>query len=226
MESRRAQITNLCLRGFRRQTEIANQPGVDRATGSRDLNVIKERSKEAAVRDLDEAREQELERPALIEQEAWVAWEASKKARETSTNELITGADGDRLKAGIRKEAQTGDPRYISIIQSCIDQRCKLLGLNAPQKAAPTTPDGQEPYRPTVEDFTQARSRTEDWPRERFGISRARPELSSSLAPRPRGISWTITLRSTTPGRPIGFPSASGKPRSKPSTRSAPTAWW
>jgi hypothetical protein len=176
MESRRAQVANLYLRGFRRQTEIANQLGVDRATVSRDLKVIKERWKDSAVRDLDEAREQELDRLAIIEQEAWVAWEASKKARETSTTEQITGADGERLKAGIRKEAQTGDPRYITIIQSCVDQRCKLLGLNAPQKIAPTTPDGQEPYRLTVEEFTQARNRTEEWRRERFGT----PGLSTN----------------------------------------------
>jgi hypothetical protein len=108
-----------------------------------------------------------LARIDRLEQQYWDAWQASKNERQISVTEQTSG-DGEKLKAGIRKVEQTGDPRYLAGVQWC--QRCKILGLNAPQKIAPTTPDGREPYWLTVEDFTQARNRAEEWRRERFGI--------------------------------------------------------
>jgi hypothetical protein len=51
-----------------------------------------------------------------------------------------------------------------------LQDEAKLEGLYPPHKVAPTTPDGREPYRLTVEDFTQAQSRAEEWRRERFAV--------------------------------------------------------
>jgi hypothetical protein len=173
IESRRTQVAGLFLRGVKRQAELAERVGVDRSTVSRDLKVLNARWKEAGVRDLDAAKGQELERIDQLEAEYWDAWERSKKAHETTTTEQTTSADGERLKAGIRKEEQCGDPRYLAGIQWCVDKRCEILGLKAPHKVAPTTPDGKEPYRVTVEDLVQARARTEEWRRERFGSNGA-----------------------------------------------------
>jgi hypothetical protein len=170
IESRRCQLAELFLRGIKRQAELAQHLGVNRSTVSRDLKVLNARWKEAAVRDLDAAKGQELERLDQLEHEYWQAWQQSKGPHEVTTTEQTTGGDGDRVRAAIRKEEQHGDPRYLDGVQWCIEQRCRILGIHAPQKIAPTTPDGQEPYRLTVEDFTQARSRTEEWRRERFGI--------------------------------------------------------
>jgi hypothetical protein len=170
IESRRSQVAELFLRGVRRQGELARRVGVERSTVSRDLKALNARWKEAALRDLDAAKGQELERIDQLEREAWEAWDKSKQAHETTTTEQTTGGDRDHTKAAIRKEDQTGDPRYLAAVQWCIDKRCEVLGLNAPHKVAPTTPDGREPYRLTVEDLVQARSRAEEWRRERFGI--------------------------------------------------------
>jgi hypothetical protein len=171
IESRRSQVAGLFLRGTKRQGELARLVGVDRSTVSRDLKVLHARWKESGVRDLDAAKGQELERIDILEQEYWAAWERSKQDHETTTTEQTTGGENERVKAAIRKDAQTGDTRYLDGVQWCIEQRCKILGLNAPQKVAPTTPDGQEPYRLTVEEFVQARARTEGWRRERIGIA-------------------------------------------------------
>jgi hypothetical protein len=171
IESRRSQVASLFLQGIKRQGELAQRLGVNRSTISRDLRVLNVRWKEAAVRDLDAAKSQELERLDLLEQEYWAAWERSKQPHEMTTTEQTTDGDGERVKAALRKDDQHGDPRYLAGVERCIEQRCKLLGLNAPQKIAPTTPDGREPYRLTIEDFTQARNRTEEWRRERFGIA-------------------------------------------------------
>ena len=168
IESRRTKVAGLYLRGFRRQQEIADQLGVNRATVSRDLKVLQARWREAAVRDLDAAIGQELDRLDQLEREYWQAWLRSQGPHEVTTTEQTSGGDGERVRAAIRKEQQHGDPRYLDGVQRCIEQRCKLLGLCAPQKVAPTTPDGREPYRLTVEDLTLARNRTEEWRRERF----------------------------------------------------------
>jgi hypothetical protein len=170
IESRRTQLAELFLRGIKRQGELAQHLGVNRSTVSRDLKVLNARWKESGVRDLDAAKGQELERLDQLEREYWQAWAKSQGPHEITTTEQTTGGDGEKVKAAIRKEEQHGDARYLEGVQRCIEQRCKLLGLNAPQKIAPTTPDGQEPYRLTVEDFTQARNKTEEWRRDRFGI--------------------------------------------------------
>jgi hypothetical protein len=169
IESRRSQVASLFLQGIKRQGELAERVGVDRSTISRDLKVLNARWKEAGVRDLDAAKGQELDRIDELLRQYWEAWEKSKQAHEISTTEQTTTADGERLKAGIRKEDQHGDPRYLAGVQWCIEQRCKILGLSAPQKIAPTTPDGREPFRLTVENLVQARNRIEEWRRERFG---------------------------------------------------------
>jgi hypothetical protein len=38
---------------------------------------------------------------------------------------------------------QTGDPRYLTAIMGIQDRRSRLLGLDAPVKFAPTTPEGE-----------------------------------------------------------------------------------
>src|SRR5262245_26672452 len=67
IESRRTQVAELFLRGVKRQGELARRLSVDRSTISRDLKVLNARWKESAVRDLDAAKGQELERLDLLE---------------------------------------------------------------------------------------------------------------------------------------------------------------
>jgi hypothetical protein len=142
IESRRCQVAELFLRGIKRQGVLARRLGVDRSTVSRDLKALNARWKEAAVRDLDAAKGQELEHIDQLQREYWSAWEESKQGHETTTTEQTTGGGGDRTRAAIRKEDQHGDPRYLAGVQWCIEQRCKLLGLHAPTETRLTGKDG------------------------------------------------------------------------------------
>jgi hypothetical protein len=144
IESRRCQVADLFLRGIKRQVELAQRIGVNRSTISRDLRVLNDRWKESGVRDLDAAKGQELDRLDLLEREAWQAWEKSKGAHETTTTEQTSTGGGERVKAAIRKDEQCGDPRYLAVVQWCIEQRGKLLGLHAPHKVAPAARDAEE----------------------------------------------------------------------------------
>ena len=74
---------------------------------------------------------------------AWVAWELSLQDKERST--VTTGPNGGTSDM---TENQSGNPRYLDIVLNCIEKRCKLLGLDAPTKIAPTDPTGKQAYEP------------------------------------------------------------------------------
>jgi len=44
-----------------------------------------------------------------------------------------------------------GDPQAYSALMRGVERKSKLLGLDAPQKIAPTSPDGRDPYSITIE---------------------------------------------------------------------------
>jgi hypothetical protein len=72
----------------------------------------------------------------------------------TKGGEYVRGEGRGRRKSpsrktSVRREGQAGDPRFLERVQECVKQRCAILGLQAPEKFAPTTPDGQQPYQPT-----------------------------------------------------------------------------
>ena len=175
IESRRCQLARLVCRQIRTQSELASRLGVDRSTVSRDLKVIKARWKESGVRDFEAAKGEELERIEHLEGEYWEAWEKSKGGHETTVTEQTSTPEGERNKAAIRREDQHGDPRYLAGVQWCIDKRCEILGLKAPHKTAPTTPDGRAPYALNIEDVVQARNqqareRVAEWRNERVNV--------------------------------------------------------
>jgi hypothetical protein len=165
----RVEIARLYLKGWT-QAEIGGQLGLSRQQVGYDLEAVRQGWLQSSLMDFNAKKAEELARIDQLEREYRDAWEKSKSGHETTTTEQTTTADGGRTRAAIRKEEEHGDPRYLAGVQWCIEQRCKLLGLNAPQKIAPTTPDGREPFRLTVEDFTQARNRTAEWRHERFSI--------------------------------------------------------
>jgi hypothetical protein len=163
----RVEIAGLYLQGWT-QAEIGAKLGLSRQQIGYDLAAVRQEWLRSTLVNFDAKKAEELARIDRLEREYWAAWEKSRNGHETTTTEQTTTPQGERSKAAIRREDQPGDPRYLAGVQWCIEQRCKVLGLNAPHKVAPTTPDGQEPYRLTIEDFTQARNRAQEWRRERF----------------------------------------------------------
>lgn len=130
------------------QADIAKEVGVSVPTIVRDLAEIRQRWLESTLRDFDEAKSQELARIDLVEVEAWQGWTDS---RGKNTTERIEDKEATQF-SGVNKITEikqlNGDPRYLQVVLGCIERRCKLLGLNEPDKVAPTSPDGREPYKP------------------------------------------------------------------------------
>lgn len=138
---RRQEIADLYLQGWA-QTAIAKQVGVAQSTVSTDIAAIYEEWRESTIRDFDVMREVELRKLNRVEKEAWAAWERSQNPAQAA----VVSTDGSEQRTQKTVKEQIGDPRYLDQILKCITSRRALLGLDAPTRVAPTSPDGEEAY--------------------------------------------------------------------------------
>lgn len=102
-------------------------------TAHRDVQTILERWRQEMVKGVHEHQAAELARINAMEREAWDAWDASRQYRERTMSKRKTGHTPGE-EAQVTKEKMLGDPRYLQIIQWCINKRCEILGLDAPDK--------------------------------------------------------------------------------------------
>lgn len=86
-----------------------------------DLKTIFKRWRDSQISDMDELKRRELEKIDHVETTYWEQWERS-----------VTADEYDR--------------GFLQGVHWCVEQRCKILGLLAPSRIAPTTPDGDKPY--------------------------------------------------------------------------------
>ena len=129
---------------------------ITQAVISRDIKEIKKRWAESEISNIDERIVQELTKIDLVEREAYLAWEKSKGSKFTiSEKKVIATADNkqtvvtdkgelvveptNETQIGLaerttKQEETVGDPRWLDIINKCIDRRIRLLGLDAPKK--------------------------------------------------------------------------------------------
>jgi|GEM_PF-1399300 len=140
LDDRRRKVAELTLRGLK-QDEIARRLGVNQSTIGRDLDMVRGEWRQSAIRDFDEARGQELEKLALIETEAWAAWQRSQQPLQAAS--LANGKDGQRSSSSLKH--QYGDPRFLDQINKCVTQRCILLGLQPAAVTREDIADAREP---------------------------------------------------------------------------------
>lgn len=140
-------ISALYLKG-KRQVDIAAELGVTQQQVSYDLKTIHKRWRESTTINLDEAKHRELDRIDLLEQTYWSAWERSLDERTKTRTERNTTGGGEnqvsRDKASIEKETLLGIPAYLAGVERCIELRCKILGINAPQRVEHSGKDGSK----------------------------------------------------------------------------------
>jgi hypothetical protein len=143
---RRHRVAQLYL-GGKVQHEIATELGTSQQLISQDLRRI---TQAWETRMTEFLTRQKAIAAAQIEwamREAAAGWERSKEAREITETEATEGeGQAARRKAKRRLEGSVGNPAFLSAYQKGIDQMATLLGLNAPQKVAPTSPSGAEAW--------------------------------------------------------------------------------
>ena len=141
IEQRRQQVAELYVKGST-QSQIARQLGVAQSTVSVDLKAIRREWRDSRIRDFDEAVAVELKKLEHLEREAWSGWERTQQPAESTK---VT-QDGSGKKAEKTVKKQQGNPRFLAQVHCCIVSRRTLLGLDAPTRIAPTSPDGKESY--------------------------------------------------------------------------------
>lgn len=123
-----------------------------------DLDEIRKGWRGSALFDFNEAKGRELAKIDRVEQVAWAAWEGTLGFRDKEIRQAIDievtvtetppeGFNDDDyprrwLKTakvpGVKKTHKKervgllGDPRYLLIINQCIERRCKILGFDVP----------------------------------------------------------------------------------------------
>lgn len=128
-EANLLKVSDLYLTG-KTQAHIAGVIGCSQPQVSAYLRKLYKRWQDAATINIDHLKARELARLDKIEAEAWSAWERSQADAETETTSTFDGKATSTLK----REGQVGDPRFLDIVNKCIAQRCKIIGIEAPQK--------------------------------------------------------------------------------------------
>jgi len=167
---RRQRVAELFLQGWN-QDAIGRELSISQPQVAGDLKKVNESWRESAIRDFDEARNQELARIQRLEREAWAAWERSQQPSQSAT---VNGEAGSQTARRTVKH-QHGDARFLDIVLRCIEARRQLLGLDAPAKIAPTTPDG----RPLT--LEERRVHIQAIMQEHFGVSGLLPDETTEV---------------------------------------------
>lgn len=167
IDQRRATVARLYLQGWTQQ-RIADQERVTRELISQDLTAIRKDWEASTLFDFNEAKIQELQKIDNLEAEAWRHFfESARPLKKKSTKLKGKAQQGQNsklpndLEQYTYEEERLPDPRFMQIVDRCIERRCRILGLEAPLKVAETDPQGK-PVAPTGRawvkvDFTSGR---------------------------------------------------------------------
>ncbi|MEN6586117.1 MAG: hypothetical protein ABFE02_08770 [Sulfuricella sp.] len=118
-----------------------------------DLDHLTARWQSEALRDISQAKAEELAKLDELEREAWAAWHRGIGRKQIRTTKTKRGTDAtqgdaptvpglDETETSIRTESLNGDPRYLGIVLDCQHRRAKMLGLDAPQRLEASGPNG------------------------------------------------------------------------------------
>lgn len=125
--ARRQQVATLYLSGHY-QTEIGRLVGVSQTQISADLKALRTQWQASSLRDFDASKALELDKIDRLEAVYMDGWQRSQMDRVQTLAEVTHGEKPSR-KASVRREGQVGDPRFLDGVLSCIEKRCKILGL-------------------------------------------------------------------------------------------------
>jgi len=141
----RRREADMYLQG-RLQVDIAKELGINVSTVCRDLKTIQREWLKSTLMDFDAAKSKELAEIDLLEREYWQAWTRSCEiAQSAKTTKRPIGEDGEIATVNIERtsKAQVGDPRFLQGVQWCIERRCKIIGIDSPEKHEITRSGGK-----------------------------------------------------------------------------------
>lgn len=111
--------------------QIAKKLETSEATCYRMLKEVKADWIQSAVRDFSVRQAEELQAVDKLEKEYWDAWKRSQAAQKSTQDTTEAGVLAKTVKSKAKRDGSTV---FLSGIQWCIEQRCKILGLHAPKE--------------------------------------------------------------------------------------------
>jgi len=142
LERDRKRIAELYLKGWL-QVDIADELNLCQPTISSDIKALQKIWLNSSLRDFDELKSRELAKIDNLELEYWDAWDRSKQIKKSKTIKLRPrkgqkkATNEDITDIQTKDEDVVGDPRFLNGVERCIERRCKLLGIDAPEKHEP-----------------------------------------------------------------------------------------
>lgn len=128
------EITSMYLQGFTQQ-HIAEAISKERPysighkTIARDIKTLLERWRHGSFEEIGTAKRRELARLNVVEAEAWSEWHRSKLPIDKTLSERREGEQGVSTTARTQRENRIADPRFLQIVQNCVEARGKILGF-------------------------------------------------------------------------------------------------
>ena len=122
-----------------------------------DINELRRRWREEKMDCVEDRQQAELDAITALETDLWEQWERSKQ-------DHVRVVESTKNGTTTMQEGQCGDPRLAELILRCMDKRCKILGLDAPQaiNARVSTADGPL----TNQDLIELAQNPEEWKRK------------------------------------------------------------
>ena len=131
--SDRSKLAGLYLHGVS-TTEMAVRVGLTRRTVQAELVAIRDDWKGRTQIDFESAIAQQLDRVDLVEKYAFEGWERSLTRKTVETKQAVRTVNGQVDRATVRAETGDGNPVYLARLSWCIEQRCRILGLEKPRE--------------------------------------------------------------------------------------------
>lgn len=124
---------------------------LSRAQISYDIRTLVTRWRAESVRTIDDQKAEELKRINAVEATAWESWAKSQSPSSVKRQNRTLDKNGvpGTGHMTIEQQDRDGDSRFLSLVMQCSERRCRLLGIEAPQKINLGGPDGK-PIAPTV----------------------------------------------------------------------------
>lgn len=125
-------VGRLYLRGYG-VDEIASLTGLGERMVQSEITALRKGWTQRVQLDVQTATFQELDRIAALERDAHDGWMRSLGQVNVETKQATTASSGQVNRATVRNAGnRDGNPVFLARMAWCVEQRCKLLGLEKP----------------------------------------------------------------------------------------------
>ena len=120
-------MTRWYLQGIS-QDEIAARLGISQTTVSNSLAKYHKRWLKRAEMNFDQWKAEQLAKIDMLELEALLAWEQSKRVIHSASGGVWDLSEGEETK----DMTVPGDVKYWQAAMKCVEMRCRILGIASP----------------------------------------------------------------------------------------------